>query len=246
MVFAGGGGYLEPEVPVSDELRDLIRQAIEETAARGDAVIVAHAASHALAARADALRVLVTASPATRCARVAAEQGLSEKDAAAHRLGRRTRTGLDYLKRFFGEKSELPTQYDVVVNTDRLSPAEAASIVTVAAAPRLSRTGRISRQPPFRRGPPRAALTTSSFSTWAKSAYQNPTAPNRPCSCGQTTSSASRRSSLHALSRRDRDRDDNARRALRSRPADGGDHRCAGREPVVDQHRRPAAKIERA
>ena len=82
MVFAGGGGYLAPEVPVSDELRDLIRVAIEETADRGNAVIVAHAASHALAARPDVLRVLVTASPETRCARVAAEQGLSEKDAA--------------------------------------------------------------------------------------------------------------------------------------------------------------------
>ena len=69
VVFTGGGGgYLPPEEHVSDELRSLIRMAIEETADRGNVVIVAHAASHALAGRDDVLRVLVTASPETRCA----------------------------------------------------------------------------------------------------------------------------------------------------------------------------------
>jgi len=132
-VFTGGaGGFLAGEVPVSDELRDLIRAAIEETAARGNAVIVAHAASHALASQEDALRVLVTASPETRCARFGAEQDLSEKD-AARAIGESDAARADYLKRFYGEKTELPTQYDIVVNTDRLSPAEAASIVTLAA-----------------------------------------------------------------------------------------------------------------
>ena len=73
LVFAGGGGYLAPEgVPMSEELRDLIRHAIEEAADRGDAVIVAHAAAHALSERDDVLRVLVTASRETRCARIAA------------------------------------------------------------------------------------------------------------------------------------------------------------------------------
>ena len=50
---------------MSDELRNLIRMAIEETAERGNVVIVAHAASHALAGRYDVLRVLVTASAET-------------------------------------------------------------------------------------------------------------------------------------------------------------------------------------
>jgi cytidylate kinase len=82
MMFSGGGGFLVPEGPVGDELRGLIQVAIEETAARGNAVIVAHAASHALASQPDVLRVLITASPATRCERIAAEQDLNEKDAA--------------------------------------------------------------------------------------------------------------------------------------------------------------------
>jgi Cytidylate kinase-like family len=132
MFAAGAGGYLEPEVRVSDELRGLIRTAIEETAERGDAVIVAHAASHALASDPTALRVLVTASPPTRCKRVASEQDLSEKD-ASNAVAQSDANRADYLKRFYGEKDELPTHYDVVVNTDRLTPAEAATLVTAAA-----------------------------------------------------------------------------------------------------------------
>ena len=40
-----------PDHLLTDDLRNLIRAAIEETAERGDAVIVAHGASYALAAR---------------------------------------------------------------------------------------------------------------------------------------------------------------------------------------------------
>jgi cytidylate kinase len=118
---------------VSDELRSLIRVAIDETADRGNVVIVAHAASHALADRDDVLRVLVTASPEVRCARIAAEQGLSEKD-AAREIAASDANRSDYLRRFFGEKDELPTHYDIVVNTDRLSTSAAAAVVTAAAS----------------------------------------------------------------------------------------------------------------
>lgn len=132
--FSGGaGGIVAPDaLPVSDEVRDLIRVAIEETAARGNAVIVAHAASHALASRQDALRVLVTASPAVRCERVASELSLGERD-AARVVERADAARADYLKRFHGAREELPTQYDVVVNTDRLSADDAVALVLLAA-----------------------------------------------------------------------------------------------------------------
>jgi hypothetical protein len=133
VVFTGGSGYLPPEEHVSDELRSLIRMAIDETADRGNVVIVAHAASHALADRDDVLRVLVTASPETRCARVAAERGLSEKD-AARAIAEADANRADYLRRFFGEKTELPTQYDIVLNSDRLPIRAAAAVVAAAAA----------------------------------------------------------------------------------------------------------------
>jgi cytidylate kinase len=117
----------------SDELRGYIQEAIEETAGQGSAVIVAHAASHALAGRRDVLRVLVTASPETRAGRLAEAEGIDEpgaaraiKDADAGRA--------DYLKRFHGAGQELPTQYDLVLNTDRLSPEQAAALVSEAAS----------------------------------------------------------------------------------------------------------------
>jgi hypothetical protein len=52
-----------PMVVSKDDVRHLIQGAILEIARRGEAVIVAHAASYALARRPDTLRVFVTASP---------------------------------------------------------------------------------------------------------------------------------------------------------------------------------------
>lgn len=130
--FSGGiGGYLRPEAPLSDELQDLIRSAIEETASRGDVVIVSHAASHAIGTTPGVLRVLVTASLPVRLGRVAAERELSEKEAAAA-VEQADGSRADYLKRFYGTKTEAPTQYDLVVNTDQLSVADAAAVVAGA------------------------------------------------------------------------------------------------------------------
>lgn len=117
--------------PSSDEVRSFIRDAIDEVAARGNAVIVAHAASHALGSGSGALRVLVTASPETRASRLAEADGLdaaaAEKAIKSSDLAR-----ADYLKRFYGVK-ELPTSYDLVVNTDALSVERAADLVVYAA-----------------------------------------------------------------------------------------------------------------
>ena len=104
-----------------DDMRALIREAIEEVAARGNVVIVAHAASFALAGREGVLRVLVTASPETRASRY---EG-SIKDSDAERA--------DYLRRFYGVEHELPTHYDLVINTDVVSVEQAADLVALAA-----------------------------------------------------------------------------------------------------------------
>lgn len=126
------GGFVPTDAVVGDELGGLIRTAIEETASRGNVVIVAHAASHALAAQPDALRVLVTASPSVRRERVAAERGLDDKE-AARAIEHSDSARADYLKRFYGTRSEQPTQYDLVVNTDVLGVDKAAELVAAAA-----------------------------------------------------------------------------------------------------------------
>jgi cytidylate kinase len=128
-------GPMPPAGPgtTSDDLRALIREAIEETAGRGDAVIVAHAASHAIGGRHDVLRVLVTASPDTRAARLSESEKLEEA-AAARAVKEADAARADYLRRFHDLDDERPTQYDLVVNTDQLSLEQAAELVSAAAS----------------------------------------------------------------------------------------------------------------
>lgn len=115
----------------SDELRGLIRSVIEDTAATGNVVIVAHAASLALASRGDVLRVLVTASTQTRQRRLVASLRVDEKEAA--RAMKRGDAGrADYIKRFYGIGAERPTHYDVVINTDKVTPDAAARLIVDA------------------------------------------------------------------------------------------------------------------
>jgi cytidylate kinase len=114
--------------PASDELRGLIRSVIEDTATAGSVVIVAHAASLALAQRDDVLRVLITASLPTRQRRLAESLGVDEKEAA--KVIKRSDAGrADYIKRFYRIAAELPTHYDLVINTDKLTPENAARLV---------------------------------------------------------------------------------------------------------------------
>jgi cytidylate kinase len=138
-------GLYPPEIPpdeVIDELvtvadsenyRRLIREAIRETAAEGNVVMVSHAASMALGPREGVLRVLVTASAETRAQRLAV---LGELDARqATKMVRDTDNGrADYFKRFYKIAAENETHYDLVVNTDVVAPERAIDIIVHAAS----------------------------------------------------------------------------------------------------------------
>ena len=138
----GGDGYMlgiaamtPPTTGPSDRksLRGLIRTSIEETADRGDVVIVAHAASYALAGRDDVLRVLVTASTETRQARAAADGSLDAKRAA--KVVNQDDAGrAAYLKQFYGVDNELPTHYELALNSDSLSTTVMADLIVRAAS----------------------------------------------------------------------------------------------------------------
>ena len=119
-------------LPRREELRALIIEAIRETAQHGNVVIVSHAAGIPLAGRDDLLRVLVTASFDTRVQRVAA--GRSMDMGEAEKLMKDSDAGrADYFRRFYKIERELPTHYDLVVNSDKLTPEEATDIVVAAA-----------------------------------------------------------------------------------------------------------------
>jgi cytidylate kinase len=141
-IMAQGGGEtwaLAGRIPrgaeelTSDEIQALIREAIEQTAARGNVVIVAHGASQAVAEGPGVLRALVTASPTTRATRLSGGEGIDLKRATRivrdEDAGRRS-----YLKRFYDVDEELPTHYDLVVNTDVLSLERSADLLIRAAS----------------------------------------------------------------------------------------------------------------
>jgi len=137
---ADGGLFWNPHAAGAagrDDMRALIIEAIRETAKRGDVVIVAHAASIPLAGSEGLLRILVTASVETRVRRVAestrrpaAEIAKFVNDSDAGRAA--------YFRRFYGIEEEMPTHYDLVLNTDVLTIEDAGEIVVSAAARRRS------------------------------------------------------------------------------------------------------------
>ena len=115
-----------------DHLQRLVVEVVREVAAQGDAVIAAHGASFVLAGRPEVLRVHVTASPETRSQRLTESSGLGPKE-AAKTVRDEDRSRSEYLRRFYGLEAELPTQYDLVLNTDRLSSVDVAELVAQAA-----------------------------------------------------------------------------------------------------------------
>ena len=113
-------------------LQSLIVDVVHEVAGQGDIVIAAHGASFALGGRSDVLRVHVAASPETRARRLAESSELTSK-AAQKQIRESDASRADYLRRFYGIESEVPTHYDLVVNTDTMSYEDAAQLVALAA-----------------------------------------------------------------------------------------------------------------
>lgn len=132
--LASRTGVLVPDAGFGREehLRAFIIEAIREVADRGHVVIVAHAASILLAGGKDLLRVFVTASVDVRVARLAEGAG-GDAVATAKFVEESDAARADYLRRFYRVRHELPTHYDLVLNTDVLDLDEAADIVVAAA-----------------------------------------------------------------------------------------------------------------
>jgi cytidylate kinase len=115
-------------VDQTDTVLALIRDAVRDAADRGSVVLVAHAACYACAGRPDVLRVCVTAPLPARASRVASAFGVSDEEAAKS-LRRSDAGRASYLKRVYSVGQESPTDYDVVLNTERLAPDAAAGLI---------------------------------------------------------------------------------------------------------------------
>jgi cytidylate kinase len=117
----------------SDEMRNLIRHAIQETADEGRVVIVAHAASYALARRKQVLRVLVTGSEFGRVMKWAPTAGGASPTEAGEAIRASDAARADYLRRFYDVKHESPQDYDLTLSVDALKPASIRELILQAA-----------------------------------------------------------------------------------------------------------------
>jgi hypothetical protein len=127
----GGMPIHTTDEPAPEDIRVLIRETIEHMAAQGKVVIVAHAASYALGERPTCS---ASRSPPPRDARQ-----------AARRVGKPRRVGVgegrEGLRRgaarlpqaLLRRRRRVPTDYDVVLNTDKLAVDQAAELISVAA-----------------------------------------------------------------------------------------------------------------
>jgi cytidylate kinase len=118
--------------PPPTTYRRLIQQVIYETAERGNVVIVAHAAGFHLAGMKGLLRVFVTASTDVRAERLRQVTKLDAQK-AKKAIEKDDNERQAYLSRFYDIRQELPTHYDLVVNTDVMTTSVAARLIVSAA-----------------------------------------------------------------------------------------------------------------
>ena len=124
---------LNPKAAGAEDMRQWIRDAILETADEGNVVIIAHAASYALARRKGVLRVLITGSEFARVNKWLPTSGGKSPREAAESIRESDAARADYLKRFYDVKHESPEDYDLTLSIDALAPRSISSLIIHAA-----------------------------------------------------------------------------------------------------------------
>ena len=107
---------------------ECIDRAMHELANQGDVVIVGRAGQIILRDFPGVLHVKVIAPAPLRVERIASEQGIT-LEAAQAQVQTSDRSRKNYLKRYYHARWDDPELYDLIVNTNRLAPAEAACLI---------------------------------------------------------------------------------------------------------------------
>lgn len=121
--------------PASSVLVRKTASSILRLAEIGNVVIIGRAANLVTASVDTAFHVRLVGSLERRIARVQGELDLTPEKAAEYVRAQdvaRTR----YVKRYYGKDIADPLQYHLVINTDRMSPTEAARVISDAVAAR--------------------------------------------------------------------------------------------------------------
>lgn len=122
---------LRPSRQTRQQFLDAISQVMHELADQGDFVIVGRAGQMILKGCPGILHVKVIAPTQMRVGRVAKDQGIS-LEAAQAQVEASDRSRRNYLKQYYHARWDDPELYDLIVNTSRLAPEEAACLICQA------------------------------------------------------------------------------------------------------------------
>jgi CMP/dCMP kinase len=116
----------------SEDYRQFLEHVVKELGAQGDAVIVNHSGQVILRDLPGVLKVLVTGSPERRAGRIVQVMG-REPEAAKETVANSDRQRADYFQRVYHVEWLSMRNYDLAINTDRVSPELAADMAATAA-----------------------------------------------------------------------------------------------------------------
>jgi len=116
----------------STDFRKFVENVIRDLAGQGNCVIVGHAGQVILRDRMDTLKVLVTGSAPPRARRIMTGMGVDEKT-AMRTVERTDSERIEYFRRVYETGWLTPCTYDLCLNTDRMTPEQAAQLAESAA-----------------------------------------------------------------------------------------------------------------
>lgn len=119
---------IKPTQQEHDAYHEALRQVVTEMADQGEVIIVGRAGQAILHGRLDAIHVRVIAPTALRIERLMRDQNISQ-EAAEAQIKASDRSRKTFLRRFYGIDWDSPDLYDLVVNTARVRPEEAAALI---------------------------------------------------------------------------------------------------------------------
>ena len=119
---------IRPSQKDQQAYRREVRRVMEELADEGGVVIIGRAGQVILKARPDVMHIKVIAPAALRAQRIADEHKISFKSAQS-RITASDRSREKYLRRYYRSRWDDPELYDLIVNTARLDPDQAACVV---------------------------------------------------------------------------------------------------------------------
>lgn len=122
--------------PLDEELVAAVAQAVRETAARGECVIVGRGAYAILGARADVVRVFMHAPREWRVAHVMETTRVTREIAEAE-LDRVDRARVAYVRQWYGLAFGDMRSYDLCIDTSRLGTERSAATIVAAVRARV-------------------------------------------------------------------------------------------------------------